>query len=271
MQRLHVDGAGLKRTVWILFAFLIVFLNNEIFGIPPDTAQVTPNFTYKTIHTYPHDPSAFTQGLIFHNGYLYESTGQYGHSSLRKIELKTGAVLEIHELSEEYFGEGITLVGGKIYQLTWRSYTGFVYDAETFLLLDNFYYATEGWGIIHNAGHFIVSDGTSFLSLLDSGTFEEIGKVEVKDNETPVDNLNELEWVDGEIFANVLPTDRIARIDPQTGKVVGWINLSGLLGGESKSQSSVLNGIAYDSENKRLFVTGKLWPKLFEIEIIPSK
>jgi glutamine cyclotransferase len=250
---------------------LIPCLNNVLFGILPDTAQVIPNFTYKVIHTYPHDPSAFTQGLIFHDGYLYESTGQYGHSSLRKVELETGAVLEIHELSDEYFGEGITLVNNKIYQLTWRSYTGFVYDAASFLLLENFYYATEGWGIIQNAGHFIVSDGTSSLSLLDMGTFEEIGKIEVKDNKTPVANLNELEWVDGEIFANVLPTDRIARINPQTGKVTGWINLLGLLGDESKSQASVLNGIAYDSNNKRIFVTGKLWPKLFEVEIIPNQ
>jgi glutaminyl-peptide cyclotransferase len=258
------------RSFIIFFAFLISFLDNEMSGMPPDTAQVTPIYSYKVIHSYPHDPSAFTQGLIFHDGYLYESTGQYGHSSLRKVELETGAVLEIHQLSAEYFGEGITLWDNKIYQLTWQSYTGFVYDAESFLPLENFYYDTEGWGIIHSEGHFVVSDGSSFLSLLDVGTFEEIGKIEVKDNEKPVANINELEWVAGEIFANILPTDRIARIDPQTGKVIGWINLSGLLGAESKS-ASVLNGIAYDSENSRLFVTGKLWPKLFEIEVTPPQ
>jgi glutamine cyclotransferase len=246
-------------------------LSNEVSAIPPDTTQATPIYSYRIVHTFPHDPLAFTQGLVFHDGYLYESTGQYGHSSLRKVELETGAVVEIHELSAEYFGEGITLLDDKIYQLTWQSYTGFIYDARSFLPLKNFYYATEGWGIIYNNGHFVVSDGTAFLSLLDTRTFEEVGKIEVKDNGKPVININELEWVEGEIFANVLPTDRIARIDPETGKVRGWINLAGLLDAESKSHAGPLNGIAYDSENKRLFVTGKLWPKLFEIELIPSQ
>lgn len=248
-----------------------MFLRNEVFGTPPDTTQATPVHGYKIVNTFPHDPAAFTQGLIFHNGYLYESTGQYGQSSLRKVELETGAVLEIHKLSADYFGEGITIWDNKIYQLTWQSYTGFIYDAASFLSLKNFYYATEGWGIIHNGERFVVSDGTSSLSLLDARTFQEVGRVEVTDNGTPVANINELEWVEGEIFANVLPTDRIARIDPKTGKVIGWINLAGLLGAESKSQPGVLNGIAYDSENERLFVTGKLWPKLFEIELVSQK
>ena len=259
----------MKRTFLIFFAFSVFLSCNEVSGTPPDTTQATPMHSYRIVNTFPHDPLAFTQGLVFHNGYLYESTGQYGHSSLRKVELETGAVLEIHPLSADYFGEGITILDDKIYQLTWQSYTGFIYDAESFLPLENFYYATEGWGIIHDGRHFVVSDGTAFLTLLDTETFEEIGRIEIRDNGKPVTNINELEWVGGEIFANVLPTDRIARIDPQTGKVTGWINLAGLLDAESKSQASVLNGIAYDSEKKRLFVTGKLWPKLFEIEIVP--
>lgn len=271
MQKLFNSGVNLKRAFLVLVGFSLFLTGNDVSGIHPDSAQATPTFGYKIINTFPHDPSAFTQGLIFHDGYLYESTGQYGHSSLRKVELETGAVLEIHELSADYFGEGITLLGNKIYQLTWQSFTGFIYDAGSFLPLENFYYATEGWGIIYNNGHFIVSDGTSSLSLLDTIAFQEVGKIEVKDNGKPVVNINELEWVEGEIFANVLPTDRIARIDPQSGKVTGWINLAGLLDAESKARASILNGIAYDSEKKRLFVTGKLWSKLFEIELVSQK
>ena len=271
MQALFKGEVSLKGLFLRIIAVLAGLIANAVFAVPPDTAPSTPTYTYRVVNTYPHDPSAFTQGLIFHDGFLYESTGQYGHSSLRKVELETGAVLEIHPLSDDYFGEGITIFDSKIYQLTWQSYTGFIYDAESFVPLENFYYATEGWGIIHYEDDFIVSDGTSSLSLLDPTTFEEIGKIEVADQGMPVANINELELVEGELFANVLPTDRIARINPRTGNVTGWINLSGLLDAESKSQANVLNGIAYDSDQKRLFVTGKLWPKLFEIEITSPK
>lgn len=232
----------------------------------------TPTYSYRIVNVYPHDNAAYTQGLVYENGFLYESTGRYGFSSLRKVELETGAVLQSHELPAEYFGEGITIFDNKIYQLTWKSYTGFIYDKESFLFLDNFYYSSEGWGITYDGIHFIISDGTAVLHFLDPKTYEEIRQVTVYSEDGPVLNLNELEYIKGEIFANVLPTDRIARINPQTGKVTGWIDLSGLLGAEAHHpQIDVLNGIAYDSENKRLFVTGKLWPKLFEIELIPQK
>jgi glutamine cyclotransferase len=243
-------------------------------GYSQDISQSTiPTYSYRVINIYPHDEDAFTQGLVFEDGYLYEGTGRFGHSSLRKVDLESGTVLEIHKLPSEYFGEGITIFNNKIFQLTWLSYTGFVYDKENFLFLDNFYYSTEGWGITHDGNHFIFSDGTAALHFLNPETLEEVRQIEVRADNEPVLNLNELEYIKGEIFANVLPTDKIARIDPQTGKVTGWINLSGLLLGADQydSQANILNGIAYDPEKGRLFVTGKFWPKLFEIEIIPSQ
>lgn len=234
--------------------------------------QTIPTFTYKIINIYPHDSEAFTQGLIYSNGYLYEGTGQRGQTTLRKVDLKTGTVLQFHELSNEYFGEGITIFEDRIIQLTWQSNTGFYYDRESFMLIEKFYYATEGWGITHDGERLIMSDGTATLHFLTPHTFEETGQVEVTDTEGPVKGLNELEYVKGEIFANVWPGDRIVRISPDTGDVTGWIDLSGLLGYYQKNQQiDVLNGIAYDSENDRLFVTGKYWPKLFEIRLIPKK
>lgn len=236
------------------------------------TQKTIPTYGYRIVNVYPHDKDAFTQGLVFENGILYESTGRFGYSSLRKVELETGAVLEIHDLPPEYFGEGITIFNNKIFQLTWQSYTGFIYDKENFLLLENFYYSTEGWGITNDGKHFIFSDGTAVLHFLNPETYEEVKQIEVKAENGPVLNLNELEYIDGEIYANVLPTDRIARIDPETGNVLGWINLNGLLGADQhNTQANVLNGIAYDQEKKRLFVTGKFWPKLFEIKLIPSQ
>lgn len=253
--------------------FLILFISLISVAYSQDKAKENiTTYSYRIVNVYPHDQDAFTQGLVFENGYLYEGTGLFGHSSLRKVELQTGSVLEIHELPAEYFGEGITIFNNRIFQLTWQSYTGFVYDKESFLFLDNFYYSTEGWGITHDGKHFIFSDGTATLHFLNPETYQEVKQIEVKAENGPVLNLNELEYIDGEIFANVLPTDRIARIDPETGNVLGWINLNGLLGADQyNSQANVLNGIAYDQGKKRLFVTGKFWPKLFEIKIVPLK
>jgi len=224
------------------------------------------------VASYPHDRMAFTQGLVVEDTVLYEGTGLYGRSTLRRVELETGGILMVRALPANIFGEGITIHRDRIVQLTWQSNVGFVYSKDNFVLLQEFHYPTEGWGITHDGNRLIMSDGTSTLRFLNPETFEEIGEVEVLDDQGPVMNLNELEYVRGEIYANVWRTSRIARIDPQTGKVIGWIELKGILGSEDQSELiSDLNGIAYDAKNDRLFVTGKLWPKLFEIKLIPHQ
>ncbi|MBN1936115.1 MAG: glutaminyl-peptide cyclotransferase [Anaerolineae bacterium] len=231
-----------------------------------------PQYTYRVINTYPHDPDAFTQGLVYLDGLLYEGTGQHGASSLRQVELKTGQVLQQHNLPGEHFGEGIAVLNGKIYQLTWQSHVGFVYDLASFELLGQFAYPTEGWGLTHDGQRLIMSDGTPTLYFLDPVSLERIGQIAVYDGENPVARLNELEYVNGEIWANVWQTDRIARIDPNSGQVLGWIDLTGLLAPEDRLQPvDVLNGIAYDAAGNRILVTGKWWPKLFEIEILPQE
>ncbi len=237
----------------------------------PTTSSITPVYSYNVVNTYPHDRSAFTQGLVFEEGVLYEGTGLNGRSTLRRVELETGEVLQIHELPAQFFGEGVTVYGNDIIQLTWQPHVGFVYDRDSFELLQEFNYSTQGWGITHDGERLIMSDGTATLYFLDPETFEEIGRVGVYDNDGYVNRLNELEYVQGEIYVNVWQTNCIARIDPQTGQVVGWIELKGLLTPEDRGELvDVLNGIAYDAENARLFVTGKLWPKLFEIELISA-
>ena len=239
----------------------------------PAVSDPAPVAGYRIVNSYPHDPRAFTQGLVFADDVLYEGTGLRGHSSLRKVDLKTGNILQIRQLSAQFFGEGITIYGNRIIQLTWRARVGFVYDKKTFQLLDTFNYPTEGWGITHDGRSFIMSDGTSTLYLFDPQTFQEVGRLEVHTRDGPLSRLNELEYVQGEIYANVWKTDRIARISPETGEVVGWIDLEGLVIPEDRSRRiDVLNGIAYDVKNDRLFVTGKLWPKVFEIElVVPEK
>jgi glutamine cyclotransferase len=228
-------------------------------------------YTYEVINSYLHDPAAFTQGLVYLDGVLYEGTGLNGESSLRQVALETGEVVQVHHLAEQFFGEGITVFGDRIIQLTWRSHVGFVYARETFELLQQFTYPTEGWGLTHDGERLIMSDGTATLYFLDPATFAAVGSIEVRD-QGPVSRLNELEYIDGQIYANVWQTDRIARISPQTGKVTGWINLRDLLLPDDRRQRvDVLNGIAYDAVQKRLFVTGKWWPKLFEIELIPER
>jgi len=239
---------------------------------PPALARAEPvEYTYRVVHTYPHDRQAFTQGLIYHKGRLYEGTGRHGQSSLREVNLETGKILRIHHLPERYFGEGIALFDARIVQLTWRSRLGFVYEQESFNQIHEFRYTTEGWGITHDGQQWIMSDGSDTLFFRDSQTLIETGRVRVFDRDRPVSNLNELEYVKGKVLANVWNTDRIAQIDSDTGTVTGWIDLSGLSTRMDLSQPiDVLNGIAYDLDNDRLFITGKWWPNLFEIVLIPA-
>jgi glutamine cyclotransferase len=232
-------------------------------------ADSVPVCTVRVMNTFPHDRAAYTQGLVFENGMLYEGTGLNGQSTLRRVELETGEVLQSSSLSPEYFGEGITIWDDQIVQLTWKAGMGFVYDEETFELLNTFRYPTQGWGITHDGFMLIMSDGTSTLHFWDPDTFEELGSIEVYSDAGPVTRLNELEYVEGKVFANVYQTDFIAVIDPDTGQVTAWLDLRGLLEpGDLVEPVDVLNGIAYDSDGERLFVTGKLWPKVFEVELI---
>ena len=225
-------------------------------------------YDYEIVNTYPHDPSAFTQGLIYRDGYLFESTGLYGGSSLRKVRLKTGEVVQRKTIRSEYFGEGLTDWGDQLVQLTWKSNIGFVYDALTFELKKTFRYPGEGWGLTRDNDRLIMSDGTSSLRFLDPETMRESGRLEVIENGFPVSMLNELEMVRGQIFANVYNTYEIVIISPQSGHVTGRISLVGLFEKFKMSKEvGVMNGIAYDPERDRLFVTGKRWPKLFEIRL----
>jgi glutaminyl-peptide cyclotransferase len=233
-----------------------------------------PVYGFVVKNSYPHDPQAFTQGLFVKDGQLYESTGQKGQSTLRKVDLKTGKVLQKKALADEYFGEGSTPVGDTIVGLTWQSNVGFIYDAKTFALKGRFNYKGEGWGLASDANNVYMSDGSFEIRILDPKTLEERRRIRVTAEGKPITQLNELEVVDGQIFANVWGTDVIARIDPASGNVVGWIDLTGLLPPAQRGTASpdaVLNGIAYDGKHHRLYVTGKLWPKLFEIELVQIK
>jgi len=238
----------------------------------PGTARAIPVYHYRIVRTYPHDRDAFTQGLVYDRGVLYESTGLVGRSSLRKVALETGEVLQSHALTGDYFGEGIALLGDRLVQLTWRSNTGFVYDRESFEVLRTFEYPTEGWGITYDGQRLIMSDGSATLHFWDPDSLAEIGQVQVSGEYGPVAHLNELEFVRGKIYANVWLTNLVAVVDPQSGRVTAWIDLTGLLSPEDYGEQhvDVLNGIAYDAEGDRLFVTGKLWPKLFEIKLVPG-
>lgn len=223
---------------------------------------------YRVINTYPHDRKAFTQGLFYSNTYLYEGTGQQTGSTLREVELETGKVLRLLNLKSDLFGEGITLYNNRIYQVTWQSRVGFVYEKDTFRQLNRIYYQTEGWGLTTINDRIVMSDGTNVLYFMEPETFTVASRLEVYDNEEKVDNLNELEYINGEIWSNIWMTDLIARIDPSSGKVIGYIDLKGLLSEKDKNtETDVLNGIAYDSSGDRIFVTGKNWPKLFEIRL----
>ena len=237
----------------------------------PDPAIVDPatRYTYTVDNTFPHDTAAFTQGLAVVGDTLYESTGNYGLSSLRKVVLQTGEVEQIRRLSSTIFGEGLALYDDKIIQLTWKSGVGFIYDRRTFDMIRSVAYPGEGWGITYDGERFVMSDGSSTLYFRDKVTFEELGRVIVRDEDSQVRHLNELEFVKGEIYANIWQEDRIARIDPASGRVTAWIDLEGLLQPESaRTGADVLNGIAWDAVSDRLYVTGKYWPSLYEIRLV---
>lgn len=234
---------------------------------PAPAADLLPVYSYDIVNTYPHDAKAFTQGLVFADGVLYESTGQEGASWVRKVELATGAVLQQADIGAEYFGEGMVIRGDDIVTLTWRHQKGFIFDKATFAPKGEWTYAGEGWGLTSDDTTIYMSNGTAAIRKLDPATLTETGRIDVKMNGRAVDKLNELEFVKGEIWANVFETDRIARIDPATGVVKGVIYLGGLLKPEERRNTDVLNGIAYDAAGDRIFVTGKYWPKLFEIRV----
>ena len=260
MSRLFIAG--------LLFALALIRCGapDKVRPAAEDGADV--RYGYQVVNVYPHDSRSFTQGLVFIDGYLFESTGLYGHSTLRKVQLETGQVAKQYDLDPKYFGEGLTDWHGKLVQLTWETGVGFVYDLPTFGIRQTFSYSGEGWGLTHDASRLILSDGSATLRFLDPESFHETGRVIVRDRGKPVDNLNELEFVDGEIYANVWHSDRIARIAPDSGEVLGWIDMTGLLPkGTVADPEAVLNGIAYDGAHRRLFVTGKLWPRLFEVRL----
>jgi glutamine cyclotransferase len=234
---------------------------------PPESA-VVPKLGYQIVNVWPHDPNAFTQGLVFLDGKMIESTGQEGRSSLRNVELETGKILRKVDVPEPYFAEGIALLNNKIYQLTWQHQRGFIYDAQSFQKVGEFDYDGEGWGLATDGHSLILSDGSNRIRFLNPDSFQVTKTIAVVDGKVPVRELNELEFVNGEIYANIWHEDRIAAINPQTGRVTAWIDLTGLLQpGDVQDPEAVLNGIAYDQSSSRLFVTGKLWPRVFEIKI----
>lgn len=229
-------------------------------------------YTYSVINIYPHDRTAYTQGLLYHEGYIFESTGREGRSSLRKVELETGNLLKVHNLESKFFGEGLALHDQKLFQLTWTNNVGFVYDINSFEEIKRVHYTTQGWGLTSNGKELIMSDGTNKLYFLEPDYFTVLSTIEVFDDKTHVWQLNELEYINGEIWANIYTTDRIARIDPQTGKVMAYIDLSGILPEKDHHRElAELNGIAWDNDNERLFITGKNWPRLFEIKLVRSR
>ncbi|MGV3590328.1 MAG: glutaminyl-peptide cyclotransferase [Gammaproteobacteria bacterium] len=247
-----------------LTTLLAAFIS--IFAIPGDAMATVPVATVEVVQTYPHDPDAFTQGLVIFDGELYEGTGRNGQSSLRRVALDTGEVLQRRNLGSMYFGEGITIMNGRVYQLTWQSQLGFVYDRASFDLQKTFFLPGEGWGITHDGTHLIVSDGTAQLRFLDPETQKEVKRITVTEDGLPLNRLNELEFIDGEVWANVWYTDYIVRIDPQTGRINSKVDLGGLH--PTRGADDVLNGIAWDAEAQRLFVTGKLWSALYEVKIV---
>ncbi|MEA1887769.1 MAG: glutaminyl-peptide cyclotransferase [Bacteroidota bacterium] len=226
-------------------------------------------YSYRVVNMYPHDETAYTQGLVYHNGYLYESTGREGRSTLRKVEIKSGDILKIHNLESKFFGEGLDVYKGRLFQLTWKNNVGFVYDIQSFKEIKRIHYTTQGWGLTSNGQQLIMSDGTNKLYFLEPEYFTVLSSLEVYDNKNQVWQLNELEYINGEVWANIYTTDRIARIDPSSGKVLAYIDLTGILPAEDQhSELAELNGIAWDKDNERLFVTGKNWPRLFEIKLV---
>ncbi len=239
-----------------------------VLGASIGNTQTPPTCGYTVINSYPHDDEAYTQGLLFRDGILYEGTGlTLGRSSIRRVTLETGVVQQIQPLDDQYFGEGVTLVGDRLIQLTWQNHVAFVWDRTSFSLLDQFIYSGDGWGLTDGAGRLIMSNGSSYLTFRNPDSFAALSQVQVREGSDPVSSLNELEFIRGEILANVYQTDRIVRIRPDSGQVIARIDLTGLLGDPPPAGAEVLNGIAFDNQTERLFVTGKLWPTLFEIEL----
>lgn len=249
----------------LLFAFL-----SPLAALAP---AAVPTYDFKVVRTYPHDPQAFTEGLNYYDGFLYESTGLNGKSSIRKVNLETGKVVQSKDIPPQYFGEGIAIWGDTLVSLTWQTQTGFVFDLKSFEFKTQFAYPGEGWGLTQNGKELIMSDGTATLRFLDPKTFLEVRRIKVTADGIAVDQLNELEVVGDEIFANIWHTNTIARIDPANGKITGWIDFGKLYpdAGKGPTGENVMNGIAYDAAKKRLFVTGKLWPKVYEVKIVPRK
>jgi len=230
-----------------------------------------PEYTATVIRTFPHDPGAFTEGLLYHDGFLYESTGLQGQSSIRKLELESGKVILKRDIDPRYFGEGIVIWKDRILELTWQDQIGFIYDLAAFRPRSEFHYVGEGWALTHDASRLIMSDGTSDIRLLDPDRLVETGRIHVTCDGRPIRNINELDWVKGEIYANVWLTSVIVRIDPASGAIVGVIDLATLIPAAVKGvPDDVLNGIAYDAAGDRLFVTGKLWPVLYQITLAPQ-
>jgi glutaminyl-peptide cyclotransferase len=235
------------------------------------TAGRTPIYRYQVVRAYPHDPQAFTQGFVYVDGFFYEGTGLHGRSSLRKVDPASGRILKRIDLPSAFFGEGVTVVGSRIVQVTWQSQVGFIYDKKTFRLLKQFHYPHEGWGITHDGKRLFLSDGTSLLHILDPKNYRELARLRVYDERGDVPGLNELEYVRGDIYANIWPTNRLAVINSRTGQVKAYLNLAGLLSEQEAQGVDVVNGIAYDDRADRLFVTGKFWPKVFEIKVVKEK
>jgi glutamine cyclotransferase len=242
-----------------------------VFAAVSVARAAAPEYGYQVVHVYPHDRTAFTQGLEFRAGFLYEGTGLEGRSTLRKVKLETGEVVQRIDIAPQLFGEGITVINQQILQLTWKAQMGFVYEQGAFRRLRTFSYPGEGWGLTNDGTRIFMSDGSSQIRVWDGSTLHETTRLKVHDGPKPIEELNELEWFHGEILANVWQTDKIARISPADGKVIGWIDMTGILSPAEHEGADVLNGIAYDALGDRLFITGKLWPKLFEIKLVPKK
>lgn len=262
-------GKRSKLLGWVITSLIIASCTDTTYSQTPHSkSNDTPVYSYEVVNEYPHNLSAFTQGLLFKDGYFYESTGLHGHSTVRRVVPETGEVEKFARIDKKFYAEGLTTRGDDLILLTWKAETGFVIDPSTLKTISTFKYKGDGWGLTSSDENIFMSDGTSFIRVLDPATLEEESRFQVTEKGKPVKKINELEWVEGEIYANIWKTDKIAKIDPETGNVTAWIDMSGLFKKRNpKFQGEdVLNGIAYDKNTKRLFVTGKLWPSLFEIK-----
>ncbi len=268
MDAPKLTAAGVRYHAKVTFRLLLTALSLAVTVSCADSSTA-PRYSARIVKTFPHDTGAFTQGLEFNNGALYESTGMVGYSGIRKVNLETGKVLQQLRVNPPFFGEGITIINGQLIQLTWQHQTGFVYKFPELQFIKQFSYSGEGWGLTNDGKQIYMSDGSAQIRVLDPATLKEVRRITVLDGARQVTALNELEWVNGEIYANVWTTDQIVRISPTTGKVLGWIDLADLP--RNRGTADVLNGIAYDASTRRLIVTGKLWDHIYQIELVPQK